>query len=402
MKKPINKHVYVFSIVLFLFSCNSKETLTDREKYGLKGNVQFIHEINEDGEKLIEFNQDGICKNKMETVAPLNKTFALTETKYNYNSDNNIQSEIEDVYSIDNRQNSHSELNYNYKNNKIFSVTYSGKKDKSYKYENGLKSQEITNNKCGVLTSVYISNFKYNENKDLISVIEYATTEVDGSTNKCESKFEKIFNDNKIISDSYFQKKNNTYILSFSHVFTYDSLGNLIKRKTENDKGEFENTTYIHEYDKNGNWIKETGYGGRIIKRQIFYFGDNSDDIFAKFVTLKNQLKSGCQVVENQKVSMPSVENNSSNITNQKQQKQWVNCSYCNGKGIKICTYCTGRGTARCDRCNGRTYLYKTSGGGTETCYECGGRGEKSCSHCNGHGNNGTCSTCNGKGQVQE
>jgi hypothetical protein len=58
-------------------------------------------------------------------------------------------------------------------------------------------------------------------------------------------------------------------------------------------------------------------------------------------------------------------------------QKQWVNCKYCHGTGLRECSRCNGTGTLH----------YHNSV-------------DKECENCNGSGRNKNCSTCDGRGQV--
>jgi hypothetical protein len=93
-----------------------------------------------------------------------------------------------------------------------------------------------------------------------------------------------------------------------------------------------------------------------------------------------------------------SNDNSSSNTYQQpERQKQWVNCSYCRGKGEIVCTTCNGTTLEFCGTCGGRGTF-----NGPQTCYYCKGALKVKCTNCNGKGNQGRCPRCGGRGQVQE
>ena len=314
---------------------------------------------------------------------------------------------------------SHSETNYNYKDNKILSVSYNGQDDKSYKYVDGLKVQEISNLNKDEISFVGITNFKYNENKDLILKIDYS--EMISSSIKFESKFESKFENNKIISMCHYVKENNTYNLSDSAIYKYDSYGNLINMSNFIlSDGRVNNTSYSYEFDKSGNWIKKTDNNGIISTRQIIYFGDNSDDILAKFETTKNRLKSGQQSSEsigNHDANINSTTNSNSNYNQQQPQNQSnkSKCSHCSGTGQ--CPKCTVPQRVRfkqgetpndhyekrfgmivCTQCGGNCMNFGTDK--NKECYLCKGSGWLTCPEC-GHWDKemiGKCKDCRGTG----
>jgi hypothetical protein len=69
----------------------------------------------------------------------------------------------------------------------------------------------------------------------------------------------------------------------------------------------------------------------------------------------------------------------SSTNQNMQTQKQWVNCKYCHGSGLKDCYTCAGEGTTHCLNCYNN---------------------KESCFRCNGKGTYGDCDECDGRGQV--
>lgn len=69
----------------------------------------------------------------------------------------------------------------------------------------------------------------------------------------------------------------------------------------------------------------------------------------------------------------------SSTNQNIQTQKQWVNCKYCHGRGLKDCYTCAGEGTTHCLNCYNN---------------------KESCFRCNGKGTYGDCDECDGRGQV--
>jgi len=299
MKTPFKKLILVYALLSFIMSCkNDKKDLTDSERQGLKGNIQFVYEYDSSWsqEKLIEFNSDGSLKKELKIQIILEKPSILYETKYNYNNENNkLISVIEDIYSTVESLRSHAEINYNYNDNKIVSVSYSGKDEKSFKYEDGLKVQVISNSvgKNDDISIVGITQLKYDDNKILVLEIEHLSLMQFG-TPIHERKYESKFNNGLKMSTFNFDKKGDNYILSDSVLYFYNEKNDLIKRMNFNlTDNKIVNTTYTYEYDSKNNWTKRTINEGDFVTRKIFYFGDNSNDILVKFETTKNKLKSG-------------------------------------------------------------------------------------------------------------
>jgi hypothetical protein len=106
---------------------------------------------------------------------------------------------------------------------------------------------------------------------------------------------------------------------------------------------------------------------------------------------------------QNELNSQSESNDNSSSNTYQEpeRQKQLINCRYCNGRGIETCLKCNGNGTTKCDNCYTGT-ITDVVNGGRKTCYICNGTVRINCKNCYGKGNKGRCSSCGGRGQVQQ
>lgn len=107
--------------------------------------------------------------------------------------------------------------------------------------------------------------------------------------------------------------------------------------------------------------------------------------------------------IQNEINSQPETNDNSSSNTYQEpeRQRQLINCRYCNGRGIETCLKCNGNGTTKCDNCYTGT-ITDVVNGGRKTCYICNGTVRINCKNCYGKGNKGRCSSCGGRGQVQQ
>ena len=66
-----------------------------------------------------------------------------------------------------------------------------------------------------------------------------------------------------------------------------------------------------------------------------------------------------------------------------------VSCNNCGGSGRETCNHCHGSGKETCEYC-----------GGTNTCKFCRGSGTHPCDSCGG--TPGTCTTCNGAGEIEQ
>lgn len=191
--------------------------------------------------------------------------------------------------------------------------------------------------------------------------------------------------------------KNNLLINSFK----YDSNGTI-----RNDISE---TDYKYKFDAIGNWIERSYLkaGKRIVKtREIFYKGADIKKFSKMYDNSKMKYESGSN--ESQNPNSDNIMNEKSNSTNviinstenrqnlqsESQQKQWVNCKYCNGTGKNLCYHCNGSKQLRCNTCGG-SGIY--SG---HTCGSCNGNGYNICGNCNGTGSDRNCGSCDGRGQV--
>ena len=157
---------------------------------------------------------------------------------------------------------------------------------------------------------------------------------------------------------------------------------------------------------------------GVTVYRRASYKSGKLIDFFAdmtyKFLDGSKSGKWKCptQQAETQEEPTDIYQSQSEGITEQttpeaQPQRQWVNCEYCHGSGIKNCNFCSGQGVKECRRCfgsgvinTGTIFSPETDGRG-HTCPECAGRGTKRCEYCYGKGNDGNCISCDGRGQVR-
>jgi hypothetical protein len=422
MKSPFNKLGFVF--VLFLFSCNSsKKPLSDREKEGLKGDVIAIYTNNGSNvwltETFKEFNPNGDLIKEI-IYHNINSEDQYTEKIYNYSN-----KRIETIDIIDLRINKifKGQTKFSYDENGLLVKTEENISDKqttcTYKYKDGKKVEEkiektYTWDDNTINSDLTTKQFFYNS-KNLID----STTEIwiNGNefTQLIISKFD---NNERVIKETYYRSKDGLPSpieenLSAVSVIDYDQYGNELKI-VSTGKGQWSNSKkeFLYKYDDNGNWI-ERGmiYNGKMetenYTKKIFYKDQEYQSVSSKFESIKlTHLNSSSNVSTSKSIQTTVNSENSNNNYQQQQsqpnQKVWVNCRDCNGKGIKICTYCTGRGSVSCTSCYGRGWNYNTPSDPKHTCLSCGGQGVRKCEHCYGKGNNGTCSHCGGRGQVLE
>lgn len=119
-----------------------------------------------------------------------------------------------------------------------------------------------------------------------------------------------------------------------------------------------------YNYDENGKIYYQYGTSHYTSDGRFVYLSEDGVEIGA--------LECGEEHIEND-VS------NSSNNQNVQTEKQWVNCKYCHGSGLKDCYSCNGKGTQHCGSCSN----YK-----------------ETCSVCIGSRTYGNCNECDGRGQV--
>lgn len=119
-----------------------------------------------------------------------------------------------------------------------------------------------------------------------------------------------------------------------------------------------------YNYDENGKIYYQYGTSRYTSDGRFVYLSEDGVEIGA--------LECGEEQIENDN-------SNSSDSNNIETQKQWVNCKYCHGTGLKDCYTCAGEGTTHCLNCYNN---------------------KESCFRCNGKGTYGDCDECDGRGQV--
>jgi hypothetical protein len=390
--------IFLGIILVSLFSCSDskKKQKTDIEKENLKGDVMFIHEtysyINNKQPiiSITEFNNEGKKINECRQ-----SEYEFTWDEYQYNNDGYLENVI------------HSELS----NDKLIEVI------KRYTYDDQNRLLKINPSEYST-KSVYSKTFLYEknelkrettfENEKEVSCIEYYySSQKDSSllTNKITEYVQKnIYSkDGKIIETNVEWLR---YPPATTTFYNYDDKGNEIERKTQNQTGNnIDNslTKLNYEYDSKGNWTKksmeENGELQTTSTRKIYYANDELTSIRKELDNYRTKLLSKNQNSEIESQDNSNDKDNSSSNTYQQpeRQKQWVNCSYCRGKGEIACTKCNGTTLEFCGTCGGRGTF-----NGPQTCYYCKGALKVKCTNCNGKGNQGRCPRCGGRGQVQE
>lgn len=401
--------IFLGITLLSIFSCSdsNEKQKNDLEKENLKGDVLFIleSELTEGDDsptkRYIEYNQFGYTVNdylEYESPAHLFQFF--------YDENRLLKCvEQERIGRIDFEKIS---LYLYDEQNRLLKKQSTGKRsqgesygnyDVLYSYENDRIKKETT-----IKNGKEIGYFEFYYSKNLDSTIQKDIMKL---TKDESTRFEIVtFNEDgqKIREQSYWVD-NGEISLKLVSELSYDDNGNIVKNISKHD-------FYVgirewkHEYDSHGNWIKYVlkidGKKYLTKTRKLYY---SNDDISTVQNEVENKI-SNLFSRNNQNQKKENLEKNNeskSNINYQQpeRQKQWVNCSNCNGGGIETCLKCTGNGTTKCDNCYSGT-ITDVVNGGRKTCYICNGTVRINCKNCNGKGNEGRCSRCNGKGQVQE
>jgi hypothetical protein len=159
----------------------------------------------------------------------------------------------------------------------------------------------------------------------------------------------------------------------------------------------------ISDFDGNSFKIPPTIYDSIAKTNKKYIVVNRLKDAFEPILFLFNNRER----YSNNEENVSHIIEEKSNYSNSgSTQKQWVNCRYCHGKGVEECYSCEGRGENICSTCKGKGTqdYWRKDGNGTEqrNCYNCGGKGNRLCSGCSGKGKKGSCSRCDGRGQVQE
>ena len=394
MKKLIH-FLFLSILLLSIVSCGKNTNQNDLEKMNLKGNIVLI----KDGEEYIFFTDKGnIIK------------------KYSGENDENLG--IGNYFYIENRL------------SKIIRLTKYTFQNKIYKFE----SQETFNydNDGNLTTSTIISGdgdlrteiTKYHfyhkgklvKDSTLSDFIEFSNTQVDNF----------IYNGESLIRIDHTQI-NSGNVDNKSMSYSSDFYENGLVTKQIND--EEQTFSFQYENDMKGNWVKQKRSDGEIVKREIFYKGDDISLYVNKYEEFKKVISSsstGTNINENPTSNnevVPEENNIQSNNTTQQQEKR--KCYSCNGTGK--CSKCmkafrvhywagkgpgwkdeneTRPGKIMCDDCHGAGVIYGRHPYGEDPeykkCYVSAcNNGWKNCPECNYNGNSnnlGQCQKCKGSG----
>jgi len=163
----------------------------------------------------------------------------------------------------------------------------------TYKYdEKGNKIEQIDYDTNG--RSVWKYNYKYDDKENLIEVIQYLYDNFfNRKTYKYDKKMNKIeecnyFGDGSLIEKDIFKYdtkgnkiENRHYksngIMDKKYIYKYDEIGNKIEWTFYDQNGKLDKKyVYKYDYDKTGNWIKQTVFLQnqlyQVIVREIQYY----------------------------------------------------------------------------------------------------------------------------------
>jgi hypothetical protein len=434
----MKKIVLFICALISIYSCNTQKKESDLDKAGLKGDVISVFpDVNSYLHPIMEFDNNGNLIRKIDYSDYDNKIF-LTETTFNRDSANKVIVENEVNYSNDNELQYYAiRKKYSYQNGKLTTITYQDKfynRTEKYKYEDDklteIKKERVAKNKEQE-SSIENTTYYYNKNNNLDSTIEIFFNE----NGDLDSKYIKIYLQNKLLKSeiSFYKFSDNTTSHSLRE-YVYNDKNDIIEEKlTDLQKNKIiylNKYTYI--YDEKNNWIeKSTKYidsknKDEVVKRRIFYKGQNYSEFIAKYDLFILKYKSSSVELDGSSSQLedesPSVsvfqsqenENQVSNNTPQQEEKR--KCYSCNGTGQ--CPKCSKpqrvrykqgespndhneirQGMIVCTQCGGN--LMNWGADKNKSCYLCKASGWLYCPECNVYGNGnyiGKCQRCKGTG----
>ncbi len=282
------KTVIVFTISTFVFcySCLGQDSKkNDLKVSNLKGMLKSLS-VNS-----FKVTNEG---NEMQKGKIIGKSTSF------YNDKGNIIEGYDCSYSIDSSNTNSITF---IKDNKVYktgspnhSVSYDSSKTKNiYKYDENGRKKELNIYKSDS-SLIYRITFKYDDNGNIIEKDYY---NIDGSLNrKWTYKFDNYGNEIEYNSSyssgthfnskailQYDDKGNNTEVnlynpdgaLKEKDNYKYNDKGNSIEMNTYNPDGTLKDKyTFKYDYDKTGNWIKETEFKNNIpqfiTEREITYY----------------------------------------------------------------------------------------------------------------------------------
>ena len=423
--------IFLGIILVSLFSCSDSKLgqETDLEKENLKGDVVLVFTKNDGFVSLNLFNDRGMLTKKFS--GSTGKYFTLDESIYD--NERKILVKISSNFG-DGLSNNENKYSYD-TNGKLESIN-------SQKSNNNSKdfNQNFKYNKDGELIKedskyddmTISKEYFYSENKlDSIiytnkigDIVVNNTTEIYEKDKQINKHYDIESNENKVLTDITFYKKNNRGDCIEEVLDEFNSNGNKIKSTTKK---------YEYNYDEKGNWLQKREIEDGILKktdnRTIIYKGGETSIYIDEMEKFMISLNGGRNNSNNSKESIESREPNGQNLQSndnsssntyqepeRQQQPEKIKCNSCNGSGkcptcsksqqdgyyngsgsyikineirtgMVICTYCHGRGTFMKENDN--------------PCSWCKGQGWVFCRVCNynGRGNNtGQCQSCKGSG----
>lgn len=435
----MKKLVLFICVLILIQSCNTKKKETDLDKMGLKGDVIFVMpDVWSLSDVNLEFDNNG---NLIRTIDYFDyeKIITLTETSFIRDNSNKIIGENELKYTDENNSNYYAtRKKYNYDNDKLSNITYQNKYYdiiEKYKYEDDKlveMKQEFHTKSKKQESAFETTNYYYSQNNYLDSTINIEIIE----GGELKKKDIKIFSNNGLLESEKFYLKfdNSTESILNLTEYVYNDKDDLIEEKyTDLQKNEVTSTKkFNYIYDEKNNWIeKTTKYNdskkkNEVVKRRIFYKGQNYSEYIAKYDLFILKYKSSSVELDGSSSQLekesPSVqvfqnqdnENQVSNNTPQQQEKR--KCYSCNGTGQ--CPKCSKPQRVRykqgespsdhneirlgmivCTQCGGN--LMNWGADKNKSCYLCKASGWLYCPECNSNGNGsylGKCQRCKGTG----
>ncbi len=284
MKNIIQLQSACFFIALLFAGCENKvsKNNNDIELARLIGKVKSISTRDSDGNfySNITYNQNGY-----EIETEVNESDFPVHVTYKRDDKNNIIEKTEDGSSEGSKYKILTTFKYDNKNNMVESKIYNleGALNEvfSYRYnENGSQIEESrTFSNTGMLYSRKYE-YKYDKNNNVIEKLEpnalaynvnkitynhddngnqiyQQQTKKDG-TNTSTEIFKYDDRNNKIEEGKCYENSASLFAMSY---YKFDENDNLIEEKINNSDGSLSYiSNYEYEFDKNGNWIKQTNH----------------------------------------------------------------------------------------------------------------------------------------------
>ncbi len=383
--------IFLGIILLSLFSCSDskKKKNTDLEDFNLKGDVIFVS--NDDGKSFTLYNEYGMTSRSFSSE----NGSSYSNTKTNFEKDKSInfiiktnnKGKIDEVKAY-----------YHYDSNgNLVLMEFPNNINETYKYDLEGNLITLTRNMNSIEKNKE-TNYYYTKNRldsSIVKEFEYVTRRYHVDK-KNTIKAMRYYNNKLIVTEDNKFNKNGDVIEKITTVLIPNPNNPTITKET-----------YQYNYDSHGNWIQQITYNSdgntSIVNRTIIYKGGDISPFLNKSDEIISSIDNKTTNEDNTESSdynsqTESNDNSSSNTYQQpERQQQWVNCSYCRGKGEIACTKCNGTTLEFCGTCGGRGTF-----NGPQTCYYCKGALKVKCTNCNGKGNQGRCPRCGGRGQVQE